>query len=193
MRTRRFFNDREVVLHYKSHIMSYIEYRTPGLYHACDSTLRPLDKVQSNLFAELGISDEQALRSFNLAPLRSRRDMAMLGLIHRTVLGKGPAQFQTFFRLAPPVARRGTRFAHRRHSRQLVDPRGPRFSEQLRRSALGLIAIYNLLPGEIVGAESVSDFQRSLQDMMKAFACSNVEGWPDLFSPRVPLFSHLLK
>ena len=31
MRTRRFFHDSELVLHYKSRILSFIEYRTPGV------------------------------------------------------------------------------------------------------------------------------------------------------------------
>ena len=33
----------------------------------------------------------------NLAPLAVRRDIAMLGLIHRAMLGRGPAQFREFF------------------------------------------------------------------------------------------------
>ena len=32
-----------------------------------------------------------ALTSFNLAPVASRRDVAMLGAIHRVVLGEAPA------------------------------------------------------------------------------------------------------
>ena len=44
------------------------------------------------------MSAVEALFTCNLAPLCSRRDMAMLGLIHRTMLGAGPPQFQAFFR-----------------------------------------------------------------------------------------------
>ena len=39
----------------------------------------------------------QALIHFSLAPLECRRDMAMLGFIHRIALGKGPPPFQQFF------------------------------------------------------------------------------------------------
>ena len=118
--------------------------------------------------------------------------MAMLGLIHRTVLGLGPAHFRELFFPAAVQMSRRTRFAHRRHDRQLHDPRGPRFSEQLRRSGLGLIMVYNLLPQEVVDATSVQAFQSSCQAMLKDFAVRGVGSWQDLFSPRVPLFSHLL-
>ena len=33
---------------------------------------------------------------YSLAPLLARRDIAMLGLIHRTVLGFGPKQFKLY-------------------------------------------------------------------------------------------------
>ena len=88
---------------------------------------------------------------FNLAPLATRRDIAMLGLIHRTVLGKGLSHFKSFFKLAEETQRGYlTRRVAKNHSKQLEDPRKGRFPELLRRSALGLIAAYNLLPTEMV-------------------------------------------
>eukprot|EP00969_Alexandrium_andersonii_P029728 1298020-Alexandrium_andersonii.AAC.1 len=38
----------------------------------------------------LEISGRCALFRFRLAPLATRRDIALLGLVHRTVLGQGP-------------------------------------------------------------------------------------------------------
>ena len=46
------------------------------------------------------MSDEGALFVFHLAPLSVRRDIAILGVIHRMVLGRGP-QFRELFKLAP--------------------------------------------------------------------------------------------
>ena len=46
---------------------------------------------------DIGIDEITALVTFHLAPLATRRDIAMLGLIHRTILGKGPSQFNAFF------------------------------------------------------------------------------------------------
>ena len=61
---------------YKSHILSYVEYRTPAVFHACTTVLHPLDRVLQNLFRQINMSDEEALLNFNLAPLSTRRDIA---------------------------------------------------------------------------------------------------------------------
>ena len=86
LRSRKYFCDADMVTHYKSHILSYVEYRTAGIYHACYSILVRLDSTQDRFLKEIGISAYDALFSFNLAPLASRRDMAMLGLIHRSTI-----------------------------------------------------------------------------------------------------------
>ena len=139
------------------------------------------------------MSEVDALVHFNLAPLQCRRDMAMLGVIHRCVIGKGPAHFHEFLSREDPILVHGTRFSHRRHNKQLKDPRVARFSEQMRRSALGLVSVYNLLPQEAVDAPTVSSFQAGLQSMLKDFASAGYSNWDSLFSPRVPLFRHLLR
>ena len=100
MRSARFFTDSELVNLYKSQLLSYLEYRTAAIYHACDSILAPLYQFQDKFLRELGISAEDALMHFDLAPLQSRRDIAMLGLLHRTALGKGPNHFLQFFKLS---------------------------------------------------------------------------------------------
>ena len=100
MRVRRFYSVVELVGLYKAHILSFIEYRTPAIYHSISSVLVKIDKVQQRFLRELGLSELAALVHCQLAPLTSRRDMSMLGLIHRTVVGHGPKQFQKFIR--PP-------------------------------------------------------------------------------------------
>ena len=192
LRSRRFFCDADMITHYKSHILSFVEYRTPGIYHACSSVLSRLDSVQDRFLRETGITDYDALFAFNLAPLSARRDIAMLGVIHRSVLGLGPEQLCRFFRRNWDFECNNTRLGRRRHSRQLVDPRGPRFSEQFRRSAFGLVAVYNLLPDEVVMAPTVSLFQGQLQSLLRSFAVLGTGHWYQLFSPRVPLYCHPL-
>ena len=180
----------ECVRLYKAQVLSYIEYRTPALYHACDSVLGRLDGVQRAFLRELGISDEDALCDFNLGPLRMRRDLAMLGMIHRAVLGQGPPHFRSIFILYPGSGRTSGR--RRLHNKQLEDPRKGAFSEQLRRSALGLVAIYNLLPQDAVDLPSVSAFQAFLQNLANVAACVGRPGWDSFFSPRTPLYRHPL-
>ena len=102
----------------------------------------------------------------------------MLGLIHRCVLGKGPPQFAQFFvqENAGPVYR-CTRAQLRRHSRTLVDLLRGKFLEIDRRSALGLIGVYNMLPSNIVGLNSVCTFQGALQKLVIQQALQENPHW----------------
>ena len=194
-RSARFHTGRELVNLYKSRVLGYVEYRTPALYHATCTTLQQLNKVQDRLLRLAGVADLEALMHFNLAPLATRRDVAMLGLIHRTVLGKGPEHFQRFFVKAPQRGAYQTRLQERqqRHGRQLVDPRGRTHLNCVRRSALGLVAVYNLLPAHVVRAETVKEFQTQLQELLKARAREGCEDWSETFSPRIPLYRHPLR
>ena len=114
------------------------------------------------------------------APLSTRRDIAMLGLIHRTIRGKGPSQFKDFFWRDP------------QHHAKFVDPRVTSRSPLIKRSAMGLVAIYNLLPHNVVCARSVSAFQKGLQELIVSFAVTVHPQWPEVLSPRLPLALHPL-
>ena len=104
----------------------------------------------------MGINKEVALAHCTLAPLAVKRDIAMLGIIHRTVLGKGPLEFKQFFALD---ASGGPARGGRRHSKHLVDPCSLRSPEYVVRSALGAVRVYNLLPESVVSATRVNSFQ----------------------------------
>ena len=101
---------------YKAKVLSYAEYRTAAIYHACDTAISQLNRLQDSFLAELGISREDALLEYNLAPLERRRDIAMLGLIHRCTLGNGPEHFRDFYKPAT-TPRRNTRSGCRLHSK----------------------------------------------------------------------------
>ena len=45
LRTRRFYTDADLVVLYKAHLLSYLEYRTLAIYHAARAILRRLDNV----------------------------------------------------------------------------------------------------------------------------------------------------
>jgi hypothetical protein len=178
IRTRRFYSDGDLVSLYKAHLLSYLEYRTPSVYHARREALEKLDRVQSRFLADLGIPEVEALLQFNLAPLSTRRDIAMLGLLHRTILGKGPSHFTEFFRVGADG--------------KLVTTSLRRMGPLAKRSALGLIPIYNLLPGGITSAKSVSLFQSRLQRELKMRAEASLLEWPQTYSPWMPLDNHPL-
>ena len=97
LRTRRFHGVSQLVQVYKSKVLSFVEYRTPAVHHAAKTTLAGIDALQRRFLRECGLSDEEALLHFNLAPLETRRDIAKLGLIHRSVLGGGPRHFANSF------------------------------------------------------------------------------------------------
>ena len=177
IRTRRFYTDADLVVLYKAHLLSFLEYRTPAIYHATRACLRRLDAVQSKFLNDIGVDEVAALVEFHLAPLSTRRDIAILGLIHRTTLGKGPPQFQKYFK-------------QHRHNLTLHDPRSDSNSPLIQRSALGLVAIYNMLPLSCRSARSVSAFQKSLQEIVTKYAVSGYPQWSDVFSPRLCLTSH---
>ena len=98
LRTRRFITSVQLVDVYKSQILSFVEYRTPAIYHTCSSALQVLDSVQDSLLSAAGMSELEALLVCNLPPLCIRRDIALLGVIHRAVLGRGPAHFKKFIK-----------------------------------------------------------------------------------------------
>ncbi len=129
---------------------------------------------------------------FRLAPLGARRGMAMLGAIHRTVIGKGPQHFHRWFYLDTTEAYGHTRRGERRHRFQLVSYRTGGQTNTLARSAMGFVDAYNMLPGYIVDATSVSSFQGFLQGLLSARAAGNCQDWADTFSPRLPLHLHPL-
>ena len=78
-----------------------------------------MDSVLGKFLKHINVSVFDALLHFHLAPLSTRRDIAMLAVIHRTLLGLGPRHFRSFFILSSgPLPY----FSRHRHSRHLIDP-----------------------------------------------------------------------
>merc|ERR1712023_379958 len=86
MRSFSFSSLGEIMLLYKSHILGFIEYRTSAIFHAESSELLKIDFIQNRFLDALGISAESAFLEHKLAPLRTRRHIAILGVIHRACL-----------------------------------------------------------------------------------------------------------
>ena len=185
---------KDLVAQYKAQVLPTLEFSTPAVYHCTATALDDLDRVQQRFLREVGLSPEEALAKHNLAPLQTRRDIAMLGLIHRTVLGLSPPQFCDWFYLAEvtdPTYR--TRRQSRLHNKQLHDWLNDRDTELLRRSALGLVRVYNELPQETVDQTSVKDFQTSLQNKVKAAVGKGQENWQNIFNLRKRQYRQVVK
>ena len=156
--------------------------------NACDLPctkvfLQRLDGIQDMFLEDIGVDAKCALLKHNLAPLACRRDIAMLAIIHRSVLDKGPAQFKQHIRAQDSLPfPRGLRQQHLRHNKQLHDPIGADSSHGLQRSLVGLIYPYNLMPQSVVDADSLSKFQKSLQNAVKNACLRDILHWETVLS-----------
>ena len=124
--------------------------------------------VQARFLRAVGLTEEEALLNFRLAPLSMRRCIAILGFLHRVVLGLTSTQIGELFPLAAANEARDhisaqVRGVAQKHSKQFMDRINPRSSEHMKRSIFGMIQCYNALPQYIVDEPTVSSFQRRLQ------------------------------
>ena len=181
LRCRRYYTTPDLVKLYKAQILSYIESGTPALHHAAPSVLECVDRVQRRFLREVGLSEERALTEYRLAPLCARRDIAMIGMLHRITSGTAPSELAKLF---VPVNRRtgfGTRNLEVRHERQLREfVSGGCHTETCRRSAFGLVTVWNMLPGDVVMSKSTKVVQRRLQDALRNHMESGQRNWQTL-------------
>ncbi len=184
LRCRRFYNTRELLHLFKAHVRSQIEWCNGAIYHASPSKLAWLDSVQSSFLCHLEIGEQQAFADHNLAPLRLRRDIGMLGVFWKICHGVAHPDFATLFPKVPsrvaPV--HNTRVARRRHDMQLVDPCDGTQLAQFQRSLFGLVKVWNALPTAFVHETSVSSFQSKLAQASRKACSDNRDGWQDMFA-----------
>ena len=120
--------------------------------------------------------------------------LKVVSLKYRCVLGDGPPQFREYFQMDRGHSSGiSTRLAEDKHCRQLKEPRVSSSTDIMKRSILGLIAVYNMLPEEVVMSDTVQDFQSLLQELVKLRALAQCDNWKLSLSPRVPLQHHPLR
>ena len=193
LRSRAFYSTDKIMCLWKAHILSFIEYLTPGIFHAADSHLCRVDALQTGFLREIGVPEADALVQFKLAPLCTRRDIAMLGIIHRCVLGRGPSHYKKFFVFADRPSRE-SRSSVQRHSLQLLSMVDGRQKEITRRSLLGMIDVYNMLPpASVEQSSSVQMLQSLLQQLVLDAVMADTDGWQRILSPRHPLHIHPIR
>ena len=181
IRCRAYYSTADIVGQYKTNILSFLGYRTAGIYHCCTSILRRIDCLQDRFLKEIGCSQKDALLNFNLAPLSSRRGIAMLGVIHRTIIKKGTAHSRKLFKKAE-VAHGKTRRSPGLHHMQIEE--WDTSKDYVRNSIIGLQRVYNRLPQNIVAQNSVPSFQKEAQVLLKTVCVNEIASWELIFSPR---------
>ena len=94
---RSFYSTCEMIRQFKTHVLAHVELNIGAFYHAVDSVLGEIDQIQISYLRKLDLSCRDAFLNFNLAPLCTRRDIAMLGLIYRCVHGLAHPDLQALF------------------------------------------------------------------------------------------------
>ncbi len=181
LKPKRFFTQPELMNLYKSQVLSYLESGTPGFYHASRTVLFQIDRVQLRLLRQLGLTEVEALQRYRLAPLPARRDMAMLAVLHRIVLGSAPSQLAQLFPFAPPRTRPQSRLLNQRHNKQFVQREFR--TDTFKRSLFGCVVVYNLLPQAAVDTKTPKSFQRTLQKALLRAAEKGTDDWQHLYTP----------
>ena len=157
--TKGFYGTAAMIQQFKSHVLCLLESSSGAIFHASQSHLESLDRMQTHFVEAIGLTEGEAFLSFNLAPLKLRRDIAILGLLHRVQLGEVHPDFQNLFpRDSRPRA--ATRHTARRHGKQFQEIRGN--SHYFNHSVFGATRIYNVLPAYAVKAGDVGSFQSLL-------------------------------
>ena len=190
LRCRRFFSIGQLVFLYKAQILTFIESRTSALHHAAPSVLNTIDRVQRRFLREINVSELEAFKSFNLAPLRVRRNNSMLGLLYRIAHGLAPNALAALF---PRQIERSFPTRGARHDLQFLDfVQQGGHTEVFRRSCFGLATIWNMLPMVIARAKSVKDCQKRVQSTCLTWAQSNPDkDWTHFLfkgARRMPLY-----
>ncbi len=90
LRTARSFTVREMVVLYKSQILSYIEAGPAAFFHAPLSTTSPPTRIQSRFVRSVDPTGANAFLDRNLASLDCICSVAALGVLQRRVLGRCP-------------------------------------------------------------------------------------------------------
>ena len=88
---------------YKTHIWGHTEYQNGTIFHAASSELAKLDRLQRHYVRELSITEESAFMHYNFAPPQLRRDIGILGFLHKRVLGECHNAIALMFPFMPVV------------------------------------------------------------------------------------------
>ena len=88
LRMRGFYDAAQPINQFKTHVWSLLEMDAGAIFHAASSLLEKLDDAQNRFLRTIDITPEHAFLECNFAPPKLRRNIAMLGMLHKRVLGK---------------------------------------------------------------------------------------------------------
>ena len=154
LRTKPYYSVKELVGQFKTHIWGIIEIHNEGIFQVSESLLKKLANVQHSFLDELGIEAEEAFLKFNFAPPVLRRNIGVLGLLQKRVLGLAHPIFHELLPYHVHVF--GSPRAGE-HTRQLYGHiLKVKFQQALHnRSIFAMVYVYNRLPQEVMDTVNV--------------------------------------
>ena len=165
LRTRAHYDTTSLIDQFKTNVWGFMETHSGGIFHAATSILDQLDNSQKHFLDELGVSQETAFKDHNFAPPILRRNIAVLGMIHKRTLGLCHPSFDALL----PYSQQRFGIMAGRHSKQLYShcEQIVAQSQLWARSIFGMTGKYNMLPQAAVDCPSVSAFQSFLTKAAK--------------------------
>ena len=160
-----------------------METHNGAIFHAADYLLEKLDSAQRHFLKDLGVSEADAFCDHNFAPPSLRRDIGVLGLLHKRVLGKAHPVFQD---LLPFHADVFGNLRANEHNKQLYGHICEvHFQQSLHlRSIFGMVHVYNRIPQDVVDCDNVSAFQKRLTLTVRRSCQEGNEDWMHFYSCR---------
>ena len=137
--------------------------------------LAPLDKIATRFVHELNLEVDFAFLRYNLAPLSLRRDIAMLGSLHKTHLPHAHPHITDFF-----PTRLGTKIW------DITGLRTQRLQHPVLycRSLFHLVHVYNSLPRHVIQCKTGSTFQHELTSIARSKCSQHHANWQTFLSAR---------
>ena len=192
LRTRPYYSTSDFVRQYKTHVLAFAEANIGATYHATQTVLEPLDRSLDIFLRDLQLNARSAFLERNTASLNMRHDIAMLGFLHKRVLGDTHGDICCLFLLfLEPEARRCTRLQIDRPSRLFQETFDGTHPAPIRRSIFGLTRVYNKLPQHIVDGEFCNEFQHHFNVYAKERCRAGALERRMIYSPGRELYGHL--
>jgi hypothetical protein len=187
LRTRPYYEVPDLIYQFKPQIWGLIETNMAGYFHAPSYLLAKIDAAQIRFLRELDLCPMYAFMEFNFAPPRLRRNIGVLGLLHKRVLGKCHPMFE---HLLPWLSSRYPNFRLHAHNKQLYGNWAEIISHRAihDRSIFSMCDVYNNLPQSVVDADSISMFKHLLMDIVRERCKSNDDAWASSFCSRADFY-----
>ena len=183
LRMRAYYSVPELVNQYKCHVWGLVECHCGAYFHASATLLDRVAQVQRSFLHKLEISESTAFLEFNFAPTELRRNIAILGLLHKRVLGQAHKAFE---RLLPFYSQRFEEPRGFGHNKQLYGHwfEVTRYPSLYCKSIFRMVDIFNNLPQHVVDSKCVTTFQRFLTEIAKKRCREGESLWHKSFSAR---------